>query len=231
MCMYIHIHKVRSLLYIPMHGYMVMSRYIHMHYIVIERRIHAHTKRYQAKGHGTLDMRFNCTVKCAREWVRVCFAVYVCVCVCVCLCVHGLLKHGVLHIIISRSLTLIDQQQNHSPCPVLFLAIQESTKPKKTQTANTTGCACWTGHKVLARVGLGGFGQKISGCGAVSKCRWLMPAAAAGPRHVLSMYIKKNRVNHLHTHIWNICVCLCVYVSVIINMHMCKNFSALWLCD
>lgn len=177
------------------------------------------------------DMGHWTCVSIALLSVRVSESVFVSLCVCVCLCVHGLLQHGVLHIIISRSLTLIDQQQHHSPCPVLFLSIQKSTKPKKTQTADTTGCACWTGHKVLARVGLGGFGQKISGCGAVSKCRWLMPAAAAGPRHVLSMYIKKNRVNHLHTHIWNICLCLCVYVSVIINMHMCKYFSVLWLWD
>lgn len=140
--------------------------------MVIERRIHAHTKRYQAKGHGTLDMRFNCTVKCAREWVHAC--------VFVCVCVWGLLQHRILHIIISRSLTLIDQHQHSSgilPCPALPNPSRGNRQSQRKLKPLTPGC-CWAGCLAawLDTRCLGWEDLVLnSGCGgAVSKCRWLL---------------------------------------------------------
>lgn len=54
--------------------------------------------------------------------------------------------------------------------------------------------------------------------------------SSAGPWHVLNMYIKKNRVNHLHTHAF---IHTHTYVHININkyMHACVCVTTFVLCD
>jgi len=123
--------------------------------LYIDTYMRTHTKCYQVKGHighWTLNMHFNCT-----SW-------YECVCECVRLyvCVEAEGNPGVLHIIISRSLTLIDYYNNNNNktrrCPEI---IDENLRPPPL-----------TGHKVK------GFQIRIlvANCG-VSKDRWLFKAS------------------------------------------------------
>lgn len=87
------------------------------------------------------DMGHRTCVSIALLSVRVSESVFVSLCVCVCVCWASATWSFAYNYKQVIDINRPTAASKPLPCPVLFLAIQESTMPKKTQTADTTGCA------------------------------------------------------------------------------------------